>query len=98
MMPRRPHLKNSAPTGEMLGIAGGILVAAYFQLAVGVYTIAGIKVKETTTNKNGEFSMTGIPPGKYNVKAIAETFGLYDNTEVNIAAGKNELPVILPAK
>ena len=32
-------LKNSAPAGETAGIACGILLAAYFQLAVGVYAI-----------------------------------------------------------
>jgi hypothetical protein len=54
------------------------------------------KEKTVITNAKGEFSVTGLAPGKYTVKAIAPKFALYENTEVEIVAGeKAELPIAL---
>ena len=54
------------------------------------------KQKQSISNAKGEYSITGLAPGKYTVKGIAPKFALYENTEVQIAAGeKNELIVVL---
>lgn len=52
--------------------------------------------KQAITNTRGEYSITGLAPGKYTVKAIAPKFALYENAEVNIVAGeRNELVIVL---
>ncbi len=54
------------------------------------------KEKSATTNKQGEFSIVGLAPGKYTVRATALKFTLYENTEVAITAGvKAELTIAL---
>lgn len=54
------------------------------------------KEKSTITNKSGEFSIVGLAPGKYTVRATAPKFTLYENTEVEITTGnKTELTIAL---
>jgi len=54
------------------------------------------KQKQAISNARGEYSITGLAPGKYTVKAIAPKFSLYENADVDVTAGeKNELAVIL---
>lgn len=54
------------------------------------------KEKTATTNRQGEFTVSGLAPGKYTVRAIAPTFSLYENAEVEVTAGqKQELTVAL---
>lgn len=59
---------------------------------------ADLKQKQSITNARGEYNITGLLPGKYTLKAIAPTFGLYENLEVVVTAGeKNEMFVVLSA-
>ena len=59
-------------------------------------TDASGKEKTTTTNRTGEFSVTGLTPGRYKVTVFASNFALYDNTEVDVTAGRRtELSVLL---
>jgi hypothetical protein len=52
--------------------------------------------KQAVTNSRGEYSITGLAPGKYTVKAIAAKFAFYENTEVNVVAGRrDELIIVL---
>jgi hypothetical protein len=51
---------------------------------------AGNKEKSVVTNKEGAFSIKGLPPGKYTVRVVAPKFSLYENTEVEIKAGADE--------
>lgn len=48
---------------------------------------AAAKEKSVVTNKEGAFSIKGLTPGKYTVRVVAPKFGLYENAEVEVAAG-----------
>src|SRR5205814_831431 len=52
--------------------------------------------KQAITNSRGEYSITGLSPGKYTIKAIAPKFALYENADVNVTAGqRKELVIVL---
>lgn len=72
-------------TGQIVDALGAIVVGA----SVTVVSADG-KEKIATTNQRGEFTINSLAPGKYTVKAIAPNFALYENTEVEIGAGKRE--------
>lgn len=78
-------------TGQVTDTLGAIVVGA----TVTVVAPDG-KTKSAVTNAKGEYTIPGLPPGKYAVKGIAPKFALYENPEVTISATeKNELIVIL---
>lgn len=71
----------------------GQVVDELGQVVVGATVIAvdsAGKEKNGISNSSGEFSINGLAPGKYTVRVTAPNFALYENTEVNIAAGQNE--------
>jgi hypothetical protein len=41
-----------------------------------------------TTNKEGVFEVTGLAPGKYGVKVIADGFSAFEQPEITVAAGQ----------
>lgn len=54
------------------------------------------KEKQAITNARGEYTITGLAPGNYTIKAIAPNFALYENAEVAVNSGeRNELIIIL---
>ena len=72
-------------TGQVLDTSNAAIVGAT------VTTVdASGKIKTTITNQGGEFSVSGLAPGTYTVRAIADKFGLYENTEVQIKSGARE--------
>src|SRR5688572_27995084 len=71
--------------GQVQDTLGAVVVGA----TVTVVAPDG-KEKTATTNQRGEFSVTGLAPGKYTVRVSAPNFALYENTEVEIAAGRRE--------
>jgi hypothetical protein len=82
---------NGSLAGTVTDANGAIVVGA----AVTVQSATGLR-KDTTSNAKGEYSVTGLLPGKYSVKVFANKFELYENLDVQIAAGeKNELFVVL---
>ncbi len=86
--------QNGSVAGQVYDSLGAVIVGA----TVTAVDSSG-KEKTTITNSKGEFNLTGLAPGKYSVKATAPTFGLYENTEVEITAGnKVELTIALDAK
>ena len=44
--------------------------------------------KTTVTNESGSYTINGLAPGKYTVRAINAGFGMYENAEVEVVAGK----------
>jgi hypothetical protein len=54
------------------------------------------KEKSTVTNSAGNYSISGLAPGRYTIRAAAESFAIYEATDVDVIAGKkSDLPVIL---
>ncbi len=51
----------------------------------------GTLVKQTTTNANGDFKISDIPTGKYNLVAIKDSFGFKYIYNVSIGKGSNSL-------
>jgi uncharacterized surface anchored protein len=66
---------NGSLAGQIQDSLGAVVVGA----SVTVVNAAG-KEKVTTSNQRGEFSMSGLAPGKYTVKVKAPKFALYENT------------------
>lgn len=82
-------------TGSISGQVYDSLGAVLPNATVTVIDPTG-KEKTATTNRQGEFTVTGLAAGKYTVRAIAPTFSLYENTEVEVTAGqKQELTIAL---
>lgn len=82
-------------TGGISGSVTDTLGAVVVGASVTVVGANGSQ-KIVVTNARGEYSITGLPAGKYTVKAIAPNFGLYENTEVEVTAGeKTDLIVVL---
>jgi hypothetical protein len=72
--------------GQISDEFGGVIVGA----TVTVLDAAG-KQKTATTDSDGNFSVAGLAPGKYTVRAIAAGFAFYENAEVNVQPGRGEL-------
>jgi len=88
-----------AAFSQTTGSVAGTVVDANGALIVGA-TVTAVSVdgkeKQAITNSRGEYSITGLAAGKYTIKAIAPSFGLYENSEINVTAGqRNELAVVL---
>jgi hypothetical protein len=80
---------NAQSTGSISGAVQDTLGAVVVGATVTVVGPDG-KEKTFTTNQRGEFTATGLPPGKYTVRVSAPKFALYENTEVDVTAGKKE--------
>ncbi len=82
-------------TGSVAGTVTDTLGAIVVGATVTAVSADG-KQKQAISNARGEYSITGLAPGKYTVKAIAPKFSLYENADVTVTAGeKNDLMVIL---
>ncbi|MCS6874861.1 MAG: TonB-dependent receptor [Pyrinomonadaceae bacterium] len=80
-------------SGQVTDILGAVVAGA----SVSVID-SNNRERTVVTNQRGEFSVTGLEPGKYTVRVTAPTFDVYENSEVEIVAGqKNELVVVLSA-
>ncbi|MBK8150580.1 MAG: carboxypeptidase regulatory-like domain-containing protein [Acidobacteria bacterium] len=83
--------QNGSVGGQVFDSLGAVVVGAN----VVVVNSAG-KEKSVITNKQGEFLVGGLAPGKYIVRVIAPRFAIYEQSEVDVTAGaKNELTVAL---
>jgi hypothetical protein len=80
-------------TGSIGGQVQDTLGAVVIGASVTVVSADG-KERIATSNQRGEFSVTGLAPGKYTVRVKATNFALYENTEVEITAGQREELVV----
>lgn len=76
-------------SGQVVDTLGAVVVGA----SVTAIDASG-KEKSVVTNRLGEYSITGLAPGKYTIRTTAPTFQSYENTEVEIAAGQRQELVI----
>lgn len=70
--------------GQVLDELGGAIVGARI-----VVVDANGSEKNVTTNNEGSYSLDGLLPGKYTVRATAAGFAVYENKEVEVVAGRN---------
>ena len=77
--------------GQVLDELGGAIVGA----SVTAIDATG-KEKSVVTNDSGIYTINGLAPGKYTVRVINAGFAMYENSEVEIVAGKaREIEVTL---
>jgi hypothetical protein len=83
--------QNGSLSGQVVDALGAIIVGA----SVTAVSADG-KEKTTTSNQRGDFTISGLAPGKYTVRVSAPNFAFYENAEVEIGAGAQEtLSVVL---
>jgi hypothetical protein len=69
--------------GQVLDELGGAIVGA----TVTAIDATG-KEKSVVTNDSGNYTINGLAPGKYTLRIVNAGFGMYENTEVDVVAGK----------
>ena len=78
---------------QQTGSLGGQVVDGLGAIIVGA-TVTAVdstgKEKTAITDKDGEYTISGLAPGTYTVRITAPKFGVYENTEVQINAGQRE--------
>lgn len=75
--------------GSLTGQVQDTLGAAVVGASITVVS-ADAKEKTAITNQRGEFTITGLAAGRYTVRVKADKFALYENAEVDIAAGQRQ--------
>ena len=75
--------RNGSLKGQVLDELGGAIVG----VTVTAVDANGVQ-KTVTTNDGGSYSITGLAPGRYTVRAFNSGFGLYENAEVDVVANK----------
>lgn len=69
--------------GQVLDELGGAIVG----VTVTAINAQGTE-KTVVTNDGGSYTINGLAPGKYTVRAVASGFSIYENAEVEIAPAK----------
>ncbi|HEX8558633.1 MAG TPA: carboxypeptidase regulatory-like domain-containing protein [Pyrinomonadaceae bacterium] len=75
--------------GQVTDEFEGVIVGA----TVTVTDAAGA-VKTAVTDSDGAYTVAGLAPGRYTVRAFATGFAIYENAEVDVKPGRNEMPKI----
>jgi Carboxypeptidase regulatory-like domain len=70
--------------GQVTDPSGAVVVGA----TVLVTTPSGVAT--AATNREGIFEVTGLAPGKYDVKVVASGFGTFEKADVEITAGQTQ--------
>ena len=82
---------NSTIFAQQPGSLSGQVVDSLGAVVVGA-TVTAVdangKEKTATTNRDGEYTISGLAPGIFTVRVIAAKFGLYENTQVEIKANE----------
>ncbi|HEU4596055.1 MAG TPA: carboxypeptidase regulatory-like domain-containing protein [Pyrinomonadaceae bacterium] len=77
--------------GKVTDELGGLVVGATVTAA----DASGVE-KTATTDEEGNYAFTALPPGAYTVRVAASGFGLYENLGVEVTAGRTEpLDIVL---
>jgi hypothetical protein len=71
--------------GQVTDEFGGLIIGA----TVTVADASGVQ-RTAKTDEEGRYAITGLPPGRYTVRVAAEGFAAFENTEVEVAAGRTE--------
>ncbi|MFP5265188.1 MAG: carboxypeptidase regulatory-like domain-containing protein [Blastocatellia bacterium] len=71
--------------GQVTDELGGVIIGATITL-IDTNNVE----RSTTTNDQGVYVFTGLAPGKYFLRAIANGFALYENEAVEIGAGRRD--------
>jgi len=79
--------------GQLSDEFGGLIVGA----TVTVIDAKGTE-KTATTNDQGMYTVSGLKPGRYTVRAFTSGFAPYENTEVDVVAGRNNEPLNITLK
>jgi Carboxypeptidase regulatory-like domain/TonB dependent receptor len=79
---------NGSLRGQLLDEFGGAIVGA----TVTIVDAKGAQ-KTATTNDQGMYSFNGLVPGRYTVRASTPGFAPYENTEVDVVAGRGGQPL-----
>lgn len=75
--------QNGSVSGQVVDSLGAVVVGAT------VTVVSSTNQEKTaTTNSRGEYTVSNLAPGKYTLRVSAQKFELYENAEVEIAAGK----------
>src|SRR5687768_13430556 len=69
--------------GQVLDELGGAIVGA----AVTAIDSRGVE-KSSVTNDSGNYTINGLAPGKYTLRAVYAGFAMYESTEVEVIAGR----------
>ncbi len=72
-------------SGQVADAFGSII-----QGATVTVTAADGTAKTATTDEQGQYTITGLAPGKYTVTVAAETFAVYEHPDMEIKAGRRE--------
>ena len=75
--------------GQVSDEFGGVIVGASVTL-----TDASGKSKSVVTGSDGAYSVAGLTPGRYTIRVVATGFALHESADVEVNAGRNELPQI----
>jgi uncharacterized membrane protein YgcG len=75
--------RNGSVKGQVLDELGGAIIG----VTVTAIDSTGVE-KTTTTNDGGSYTISGLAPGRYTIRAHNTGFGIYENTEVDVVAGK----------
>ncbi len=71
--------------GQVTDEFGGVIIGA----TVTATDVGGV-VKTATTDSDGNYTLGGLTPGKYIVRALAGGFALFTSEELDIVAGRTE--------
>ncbi|HEY6190378.1 MAG TPA: carboxypeptidase regulatory-like domain-containing protein [Pyrinomonadaceae bacterium] len=71
--------------GQVSDEFGGLIVGANVTVA----DASGVE-RAATTDNEGRYAFTGLAPGRYTLRAQAPGFAAFENTEVEVSAGRTE--------
>jgi hypothetical protein len=75
--------------GEVADEFGGVIVGATVTV-----TDASGKARSAVTDSDGAFNVPGLTPGRHMVRIFSTGFAPFEDAEVDVAAGRNELPKV----